>query len=186
MSESILLVSVIAAGTLALLFVSRRCLLQPRAHGFYRFFAFEAVFLLLVINVRFWFHEPLTVLHVFSWILLTASAVLAIQGFLTLKHAGRPSSQPVQGPEFRFEQTSKLVTSGVYRFIRHPLYASLLYLAWGIFFKDVSLTSSILVVIASIFLIATAKVEEGENLRHFGDQYQGYVRRTKMFIPYVY
>ena len=34
-----------------------------------------------------------------------------------------------------FENTVKLVEVGLYRFIRHPMYASLLLLAWGAFLK---------------------------------------------------
>jgi protein-S-isoprenylcysteine O-methyltransferase Ste14 len=38
---------------------------------------------------------------------------------------------------------------------------------------------------ASIFLIATAKVEEAEDLCKFGGEYRRYMRTTRMFIPYV-
>lgn len=38
---------------------------------------------------------------------------------------------------------------------------------------------------ATAFLIATAKVEEAENLRKFGDEYVRYMMRSKAFIPYI-
>ena len=34
---------------------------------------------------------------------------------------------------FKFEQTGHLVTAGIYRYIRHPLYSALLLLAWPLF-----------------------------------------------------
>jgi protein-S-isoprenylcysteine O-methyltransferase Ste14 len=36
-----------------------------------------------------------------------------------------------------------------------------------------------------LFLVATARVEEAENLRFFGEEYQEYMKRTKMFVPYL-
>ncbi len=37
----------------------------------------------------------------------------------------------------------------------------------------------------SAFLIATAKVEEKENVLKFGDQYVAYMKKTKMFVPFL-
>jgi len=78
------------------------------------------------------------------------------------------------------------VTLGAYKYIRHPLYTSLLLLGWGVFFKDVSPLSGIMVMATSTFLIATAKVEETENLQKFGDDYAAYMKTTKMFIPLLF
>jgi protein-S-isoprenylcysteine O-methyltransferase Ste14 len=39
---------------------------------------------------------------------------------------------------------------------------------------------------ASIFLFFTAKADEAECLQFFGDEYQAYMRRSKMFIPYIF
>lgn len=65
------------------------------------------------------------------------------------------------------------------------LYASLLYLAWGAFLKDISWVSVILVLLASASLFGTAKADEKECIEYFGDQYQQYMGRTKRFIPFV-
>jgi protein-S-isoprenylcysteine O-methyltransferase Ste14 len=78
-----------------------------------------------------------------------------------------------------------LVTEGVYRYIRHPLYSSLLFLGWGIFFKRPSCLVGLFALVASAFLVLTARVEEGENIRYFGEVYQEYMKHTKMFVPFV-
>jgi len=57
-----------------------------------------------------------------------------------------------------------LVTEGIYRYIRHPMYSSLLLLAWGVFFKSFSWAALVLVLVATLALFATAKAEEAENL----------------------
>jgi protein-S-isoprenylcysteine O-methyltransferase Ste14 len=60
------------------------------------------------------------------------------------------------------------------------------YFAWGAFLKDISLLSSLLVVLTTTFLTATARVEEAENLHKFGAQYQAYMQQTKRFIPIIF
>jgi protein-S-isoprenylcysteine O-methyltransferase Ste14 len=39
---------------------------------------------------------------------------------------------------------------------------------------------------ATVFLIATAKADEAECIRFFGAEYQAYMKRTKMFVPFVF
>lgn len=148
-----------------------------RAHGFYRFFAWEAILALIVLNLRFWFADPFSPLHLLAWALLLLSIFLAVHGFYLLQRVGQPQGE--------FENTTRLVAVGAYRTIRHPLYASLLCLAAGAWLKHVTLMTALLFLIAFAFLYATARVEEGENLAHFGPEYAAYMRRTKMFIPFV-
>ena len=75
---------------------------------------------------------------------------------------------------------------GSYRYIRHPLYSSLLFLAWGIFFKAPSGLGIFILLAASLALFATARVDEEENIRYFGEEYLEYMRNTKMFIPFLF
>ena len=85
-----------------------------------------------------------------------------------------------------FEKTTQLVSVGAYKYIRHPMYSSLLFLAWGVFFKDLSWLSAILALAATAFLVATAKAEEAEDIRFFGTAYQTYIQQTKRFIPFLF
>ena len=88
-------------------------------------------------------------------------------------------------PKHGIEDTSVLVIKGIYKYIRHPLYSSLLLLGWGIFFKNLSLLSGGLVLATTAFLIATSLVEESENTRRFGADYTAYMKTTKRFIPFL-
>jgi protein-S-isoprenylcysteine O-methyltransferase Ste14 len=176
---------IVGAGTALLLVFSRRCILDARAHGFYRFFAFEAILIVFVLNMPFWFDDPFSLRQMCSWVLLCISAGLALHGFRMLKMVGRPVAEPHEGTDFAFEQTVHLVTSGVYRFIRHPLYASLLFLAWGAFLKHIDPATVVLALATSVFVFLTARVEERENLRRFGEAYRTYMHHTRMFVPLV-
>jgi len=89
-------------------------------------------------------------------------------------------------PTDELEATTRLVTKGIYQFIRHPLYASLLYLAWGIFFKSPSMLEGCMAVVTSVFLYATARADEAECMVKFGEEYTNYMHRTKMFVPFLF
>jgi protein-S-isoprenylcysteine O-methyltransferase Ste14 len=131
-----------------------------------------------LLNLEHWFSDPFSALQILSWALLLSSLVLAVHGFYLLRKVGRPKGG--------IEDTTTLVLLGAYRYIRHPLYASLLLLAWGVFFKAPSLLGAILVLVTSTFLIATARVEEAENLHKFGGDYAEYMKTTRMFIPFLF
>lgn len=175
----------VALASIPIVWLSRRSLLRPASHGFARFFAFEAILALLVINARYWFVEPFRVQQVVSWLLLTVSAVLVIWGIVLLRRFGR--SRPATGgaPEFEWENTASLVTTGIYRYIRHPMYSSLLFLTWGTLLKSVSASTLALAVMATIALAATARIEEREDVARFGEDYRQYMKRTRRFVPFL-
>ena len=149
-----------------------------RSHGFFRFFAFECILILVLLNSDFWFHNPFSFQQIISWLLLVTSIFLAVHGFYLLRFVGKPREN--------FEDTTALVKVGAYQYIRHPLYSSLFIGAWGASLKQISIFSVILVLLTTGFLIATAKVEEAENLNKFGDAYADYINESKMFIPFLF
>lgn len=150
---------------------------NPRSYAFYRFFAFESITALILLNLGQWFRDPFSVYQILSWVLLGASLFMALHGFYLLITMGKPRE------DYNIENTTALVTVGAYKYVRHPLYSSLLFLGWGVFFKDPTLLGIVLVVATSASVTAAAKVEELENQQKFGAQYAGYMKRTKMFIP---
>jgi protein-S-isoprenylcysteine O-methyltransferase Ste14 len=166
--------------------VSWRSLGHPRSHGFYRFFVFEGVLTLLLLNWQAWFRDPLSLRQLISWGLLLVSAILPVLGLHLLRVAGGPRDESLSGPDYRFERTSRLVTGGIYRYIRHPMYASLFYLTWGAFLKESTWVTLAVAGVTTFFIYMTARVEERENLERFGKSYEEYTRRTKMFIPYIW
>jgi protein-S-isoprenylcysteine O-methyltransferase Ste14 len=167
-------------------YVSRASLPVPRSHGFYRFFAWECILVLFLLNVESWFRDPFSVPQIVSWLLLIVSAFLVIHGVYLLRRIGKPDATRQEAPLLGFEKTTALVVEGAYRYIRHPLYSSLLFLGWGIFFKDLSWAGLALAAGATFFLAMTARAEEGENIRFFGPAYQEYMQRSRMFIPFLF
>jgi protein-S-isoprenylcysteine O-methyltransferase Ste14 len=179
-------VVIFLAGSAGIFAVSWRALRVPRAHGRLRFLAFECLLALVLFQARRWFVRPLAPHQLVSWPLLAMSALLALHGFDLLCRPGRPDAAHGKSSDLGFERTSVLVSSGVYQWIRHPLYASLVLAAWGAFFKGLSWTSAALAVAVTLLLAATARTEENENLEKFGTAYAEYARRTWRFVPFVY
>jgi protein-S-isoprenylcysteine O-methyltransferase Ste14 len=170
-------------GSALILWWSRKPLQQPGRHGFYRFFAWEAILGLLVLNHEPWGKDPTSIHQTISWILMVTSIILVQQGLSTLNSRGKAGEQRDDPALYEFEKTTALVTSGIYRYIRHPMYASLLALAWGAYFQDPSWPGTAVAAIASISLYLTAKADEQECLAYFGEAYADYMRRTRRFIP---
>jgi len=148
-----------------------------RYHGISRFFAFEGILALFLLNIHVWFRDPWSPLQVLSWILLIGSAALAV-GAIHLYHE-------LASPSGQFENSTCLVESGPFRFIRHPMYGSLILLGLGIYLKRVTVLTSALALVVVIALFVTALIEEREMLARFGEEYAVYMRRTKRFIPFL-
>ncbi len=163
--------------SIALTAYSLPYLRDRRSHGFFRYFAWEAILGLVLLNIEHWFAEPFSPRQVFSWVFLVVSLFMIVEGVRLMRVVGRP--------EGRLENTTEMVSVGLFKYIRHPLYSSLLFLAWGAFLKDASLASGVLALAATLFLFATAKVEEDEDLRKFGARYAEYMKKTTRFVPFL-
>jgi protein-S-isoprenylcysteine O-methyltransferase Ste14 len=178
---------VFGIGTAALIFISRFSLRDPRSHGFPRFFAWEAMLALFLLNVEHWFENPLAWYQCIAWILLVACIIPLLWGTLLLNKRGKPVEKRAEDPNLlSFEKTTSLVTTGIYRYIRHPLYSSLLLLAWGIFFKLPSWAGMVLVALTTFLLLLTARADEAECTRFFGPDYTQYMQKTRRFIPFLF
>ncbi len=172
--------------TIFLTFVSRRPLRNLHAHGFYRYFAFEGIAGLVLYNQPVWFKHPFSAIQLLSWLFLIASVILVINGILLLRRSGGQCDRQATPQNLAFENTQYLVIDGFYRYIRHPMYASLLFLGWGAFLKQIDLLTIAIVGVVTLALFLTAKVEESENIAFWGSEYSTYKLRSKMFIPFVF
>ena len=173
--------------SVCLICISWGSLRTPHSHGFYRFFAWEFIVALFLLNVDAWFRDPFSWHQLASWFLLIVSIIPLAFGVRSLASQGRPVKHRQAEPQLlAFEKTTTLVNTGIYHYIRHPLYSSLLFLAWGIFFKVPTWLGALLALGATLFLLATARVDEAECIRFFGPAYETYMKQTKRFVPFLY
>jgi protein-S-isoprenylcysteine O-methyltransferase Ste14 len=80
-----------------------------------------------------------------------------------------------------------LVKTGVYRYIRHPIYAGtfLVTFGWTLIY-GAPVTAILTLVIGGIFARRRIKAEEAALLARFGEEYDAYVRETDALIPAVW
>lgn len=88
------------------------------------------------------------------------------------------------GMPMSLKENTELVTSGPYKYIRHPIYTGALFAmigsgfvmsAWWIFF-----------IIFTCYFIYSAFMEEKIMIKQFPEAYPEYKRRSKMLIPLIF
>ena len=81
-------------------------------------------------------------------------------------------------------ENHKLVTSGPYRFVRHPTYATFLVVPVILFLISANWLIGIsALALFLILMVVRAPIEEGELINRFGDEYRLYMERTNRFFP---
>jgi len=79
------------------------------------------------------------------------------------------------------EKPASLVTRGLYRFVRHPLYSAGLLFLW--LTPNMTINSLTVYLAATFYILIGAYFEERKLLREFGEAYAVYRRNTPMLIP---
>jgi protein-S-isoprenylcysteine O-methyltransferase Ste14 len=81
----------------------------------------------------------------------------------------------------------KLVTKGVYRFMRHPGYLGMLFMLVGLALALSSLYGGLAILIFYIpALLYRISAEEDLLIKAFGQEYLNYMQKTKKLIPFIY
>jgi protein-S-isoprenylcysteine O-methyltransferase Ste14 len=123
---------------------------------------------------RFAVHSP--VLEIIGAVVFAAGIAVAVWARVQLgRNWGMPMTQKAE-PE--------LVTSGPYRFVRHPIYSGLLSGVLGTMLAN-NLIGLIVVVVLGAYFVYSATVEEKNLTATFPAAYPAYRAGTKMLIPFV-
>ena len=88
--------------------------------------------------------------------------------------------------EYQIKKHHRLVTSGIYKYIRHPIYTGLLLAGTGAALVAQSYLFIAIFIIWSVWGYNSGKREEKILEKHFGTKYVEYKKRTKMLIPFVW
>ncbi|MFZ5450581.1 MAG: methyltransferase family protein [Thermodesulfobacteriota bacterium] len=99
---------------------------------------------------------------------LVTAAYLVKSGHVVVSHGERPTS---------------VVSTGAFRYVRHPLYLGCILFYLGLTVSTVSLVALALLVIICIFYNFLADYEEKLLERKFGEEYRQYKNKTGKWLP---
>ena len=151
-----------------------------------------------------WLHAPMVAVQVAGWLLLVVALVqydLGRFGGLTQarvivhrRNSGRGkgaragygpmagaaqvlSEPPPDIPQARLEP---LATSGIHRYVRHPLYSAMFLMFWGRAFDEAALMTALW---ATLYLAIGTRFEERKLLQIYGEEYARYSAAVPRFLP---
>lgn len=78
-----------------------------------------------------------------------------------------------------------LVTSGPYRYVRHPFYTSAFFAVLGGAIVTANWYLFVMSLLPCVFLIARTPIEEAKLVERFGDEYRIYMAKTGRFLPHI-
>lgn len=84
----------------------------------------------------------------------------------------------------KMKEGAVLVTSGIYAFIRHPMYLSVIIMSFAFILSSVTILQSFLFLSLIFVLFLKAKKEESIWLEE-GEDYAKYRAKTKLFLPFL-
>lgn len=83
----------------------------------------------------------------------------------------------------RREEDRRLVTRGIYHYIRHPQYTGFMLITLGMLIEWATIPLLTMWPVLAYLYYRLAKREEGCMEEEFGDEYRRYRSRTSMFLP---
>lgn len=143
------------------------------------------IFLGMVIPLGVIVAEHLIMNPLFGWVTILGSVVFMLG--VTIRFIARRTLGKSFTYEVKVQKKHKLVTVGMYKYIRHPLYTAILLLWFGAAILLQSVIGFILVLLILVpALWHRMKVEEAFLIKAFGKHYQQYMKTTHRLIPFVY
>lgn len=84
------------------------------------------------------------------------------------------------------KEDHKLVSTGPYSFLRHPIYAGMLFACLGSLFATFEAFWLYFLLIMGIVYVRRIHIEEGIMMRTFPDAYPAYREKTNALIPFIW
>lgn len=79
----------------------------------------------------------------------------------------------------------QLITRGIYRYIRHPVYLGCIIAILGVPVSAPSLTGFLLMLLLIPIILIRIRMEEEMLIEEFGDAYRVYKETTRKLIPFI-
>jgi protein-S-isoprenylcysteine O-methyltransferase Ste14 len=159
--------------------VTRLPSLGPRGEGWV---LIQGILFVLIAAAGFsvngaWAREARTVTTIVAGLLVVGGALLAVSGAVELREAFTPVPRPRDG--------ARLVETGAFSLVRHPIYGGIVLaaLGWGLFTAS-PISMGLSAVLLGFFRLKSAREEAW--LVEVYPGYDAYRARTRRMIPFLY
>ncbi len=147
-------------------------------------------------TVKFWNSPPKRAFFIFplivllwEWFIGDGKAViepyyllLLVWGYAQFRYS-HSYHRKVGGRGTDLKPAERLITSGIYRYIRNPMYMGQIIFLIGLTLTLRSILAALITLGTMIWFHFRVLREEGRMIELYGDSYTGYMRQTKRWIP---
>ena len=147
--------------------------------------------LALMVNVKFLgrFGVPVTLIAtplVSQSLITEATAVSVTLSGLVVAIIARRRLAANWSAGVALKKTHELVTSGVYRYVRHPIYSGMLLMVLGTSLSVGTLGAVVAFIVMVLAMCLKLRDEEALLQKHFAGEYAEYKKRSRMLIPFIW
>ena len=142
---------------------------------------FILFYLILRFRIGVWEYGNIPIRVIIS---LIGLAIIVFGTYVNI--AGRMSLGKNWSNQIRIYKDQTMIKTGFYKYFRHPLYASLIWMFFAsaiIYFNWLAFMANPLIFLP--FMYMRAKQEEVELTKQFGEEYKVYQKKVGMFFPIV-
>ncbi len=144
--------------------------------------AFIAWILLLVItsfgNIQSPFFSLSSPMNILGVLIFIVGLIITVNAQMTLKLN--------YSSTLRIREGHQLITHGIYKYVRHPVYSGVILRAFAISIYASSLLGFLFALTAIPLFNYRIGVEEKMLIEEFGDEYLEYTKATWKLFPYIY
>jgi protein-S-isoprenylcysteine O-methyltransferase Ste14 len=178
---------------------SVKAFVQSKAKGHYRYYRllFNVISVVFLSGLLIYqFSLPATailslppfvpIIGALVFVLGLVVLVVAFASFNKAEFVGLQQLRQTDAPKQTPHQVTQLTKTGMYAYVRHPLYFGVVLLLVGALLYVPTLPTLVFVATSFIYLPIGVYLEEQKLIVEFGDAYRQYQKEAKRFIPFIY
>jgi protein-S-isoprenylcysteine O-methyltransferase Ste14 len=148
-----------------------------RILAFTQFFLIGIIFVFGIFEQKLFKYTTVPLLEYIGITLMIISGLVFVIAVFNFRQIITPNPVPLDN--------AKLITNGIYGYIRHPMYLFGILLMFGFAFYKNAYISVFLCILLIVFFIKKIIFEEKHLIQKF-PQYKAYQSETKKLFPFIY